>query len=93
MQNPDDGKNPYASPLLASDLSGLPPALIITAGYDPLRGDGEEYAERLKEAGVSVEVTRYDGMIHGFYLASGVYDQAKVAVNQAIDALNRVFYG
>jgi acetyl esterase len=92
LNNPEDGSNPYASPLSASDLAGLPPAFIITAEYDPLRDDGEKYATRLKESGVPVEVTRYDGMVHGFYLASGVYDQAKVAVSQAIQALNRVFH-
>lgn len=91
LNDVEDGNNPYASPLSASDLSGLPPALIITAEYDPLRDDGEQYAQRLHASGVSVELTRYDGMVHGFYLASGAYNQAKVAVSQAIQALKRVF--
>jgi acetyl esterase len=61
-----DGANPYASPLRAPDLSGLPSATVVTAGYDPLRDEGAAYADRLREAGVEVTHADYPGMVHVF---------------------------
>jgi acetyl esterase/lipase len=66
LPNAADITHPLASPLLAPDLSGLPPAFIMTAEYDGLRDDGELYGKRLQEVGVPVRVSRYDGMIHDF---------------------------
>lgn len=61
-----DVENMYAAPIKAKDVSGLPQAYIITAEYDPIRDEGEEYALKLQESGVDVKLTRYNGLCHGF---------------------------
>ncbi|WP_028782282.1 alpha/beta hydrolase [Thalassobacillus devorans] len=91
LRTESDGKHPYASPLLAENLNGLPPALVVTAEYDPLRDEGQAYARRLNEAGVAVEAKCYEGMIHGFFWMPGVLEQGKQCIDQASSALKRAF--
>jgi acetyl esterase len=68
-----------ASPARALTLAGLPPAYVLTAGADPLRDEGDEYARRLKEAGVSVTYKHFPGQFHGFFTMGKLLDQANVA--------------
>jgi acetyl esterase len=91
LADPVDGESPSASPLRASDLGGLPPALVMTAEVDPLRDEGELYAARLREAGVSVELGRFDGVMHGFFSLTNELDSAVEAQELAAAALRRAF--
>jgi acetyl esterase len=78
---------PYAAPLGAADLTGLPPALVQTAGFDPLRDEGEAYANALRGAGVGVQSTRYTGLIHGFFGMQDAVPAARPALVEAVAAL------
>ncbi|MHB8992779.1 MAG: alpha/beta hydrolase, partial [Chloroflexota bacterium] len=86
-----DGRHPHASPLRAEDLSGLPPALVLTAEFDPLRDEAEAYAARLREAGVPVTLTRYDGMVHNFVRLYAALDGGRRALDQVGGALREAF--
>lgn len=77
LRSEEDRKNIYASPLLAEDLSSLPPALLVTAEFDPLLDEGKAFAERLMEEGVEVDYRCFEGMIHGFFGFSGRIDKGK----------------
>ncbi len=82
-----------ASPLRARDLSGVAPALVVTAGFDPLRDEGKAYADRLAASGVATRYACYDGMIHGFFGMSKVIDATRRAIADAGAALAAAFAG
>ncbi|MEH2255845.1 alpha/beta hydrolase [Nostoc sp.] len=91
LNSQSDGNNPYASPLRAENLRGLPPATVITAEIDPLRSEGEAYAKRLREAGSSVKAINYNGVTHEFFGTGAVVDKAKQAVKEAAAGLRSGF--
>jgi acetyl esterase len=77
---PVDRQNPYASPSMSESLEGLPYTLVITAEYDVLRSEGEDYAKRLMDACVPTDLIQYDGALHGFMHFSAVFDDGQGAV-------------
>jgi len=91
LPNAKNRTNPYASPMLAKSHVGLPPALVITAGFDVLRDEGEAYAKKLKDAGVPTRAIRYPGLIHGFVSAPRLLPQARQATDEIAEALRSAF--
>ena len=87
----EDRRNPYAAPLRAASLRGLPPALVITAEFDPLCDDGNAYAARLREDGVPVRLSQQDGLIHGFFQMGAVIDRGRASVDEASRAVKDAF--
>ena len=86
-----DAFNPYVAPMAADDLSGLAPAFVLTCEYDPLRDEGEAYAERLREAGVPTVLSRYDGQIHALFNAGVPFTRTWDAINEAAGELQKAF--
>jgi acetyl esterase len=84
-----DRSNPYACPLAAQDYSRLPPAIVFTCEYDPLRDEGETYGQRLAAAGVAVQILRYDGMLHGVFGMGGVMDRTRTMLTDIALAVDR----
>ncbi len=87
LESPQQRTDWRVSPALHDDLSGLPPALILTAGYDPLRDEGRAYADLLKAAGVDAAYSCYDGQIHGFVTMGKVIDEAQTATEEVAAAV------
>lgn len=82
--------DPRVSPLLAEDLSGLPPAYVTTAGFDVLRDEGEAYARRLQSAGVDTTLRRHPGLVHSWINAVGLGRGPRSAADEIVDALRQV---
>jgi acetyl esterase len=89
LETEADRRDPRASPLLAGDHAGLPPAMIVTAGFDPLRDEGDAYARALTAAGVPVHHRCYEGLVHGFFSMSGAVDACSRAFDDAVSGLRR----
>ncbi len=86
-----DRKDPRASPFFTPDLRGTAPAFVATAGFDPLRDEGQAYAERLRAAGVPVRHRCYTSLFHGFFSSSGGFEAARPALVEAAAALRDAF--
>jgi acetyl esterase len=82
LHEPGQASNPYAVPLAAREFQGLPPAVLLVAGCDPLADEGREYAARLRAGGTQVRVVEYAGAIHGFMTMSAISPSAAAAVEQ-----------
>jgi acetyl esterase len=87
LRSEEDKQDPLASPILTEDLSGLPPAFVLTAECDPIRDEGEAYGERLRAAGVPVEMKRYAGMPHGFFNFAAALTVGRQAMEDAVAGL------
>ena len=91
LRDESAAQDPRAAPLRAADLANLPPALVVTAEYDPLRDEGRAYADRLRADGTPAEYREVPGLIHGFATSAGVLDRGRQAVAEMGDALRSAF--
>ncbi|GHO43458.1 alpha/beta hydrolase [Ktedonospora formicarum] len=92
LTTPEDGNQPYAAPLRASDLSQLPPALVVIPEYDPLRDEGRLYAQRLSESNVPTKLLPYAGMIHSFFRMNGIFERTAQAQKEVATELHTLLY-
>lgn len=93
LDSPADVGNVYAVPIRARSLEGVPPATVVTAGFDPLADEGAAYADRLDEAGVEVELLHYEAQIHGFLSLYMYIDEGRAAVDDVADSLTGALAG
>jgi len=91
LSDPSQINDPRASPILAKNFSHLPPAFVISAGYEIMRDDIEDYARLLQEAGVPTELHRYETTVHPFLSMAGVIDLGKAAIDESADKLKKAF--
>ena len=91
LNNKDERFDPYVSPILAKDFSNLPPAYVITSGYDVLRDEGHEYALELAKAGVPVAIRCYKEFMHGFFTMDAISDAVRPAIVETAEFLKKVF--
>jgi acetyl esterase len=89
----DKAGEPYCSPMHMAKLDGLPPAIIVTAEYDPLRDEGEAYGGRLEADGVPADVRREDGMIHGFFWMGGAIDRGRELLDELGADIHKALFG
>jgi acetyl esterase len=89
LTSPEDATDPRCSPLFEGELGGLPPAMVVTAGFDPLRDEGEAYAHELRKAGTQVELVCEEGLIHGFLNMGAIIRPAQAAVRRVAQSLRR----
>jgi len=92
LSSPADKNDWRASPIRAKSLNSVPPALVQTAGFDPLKDEGKAYADRMASEGVQVTYTDYPGMIHGFINLGGAINTAQTAIDEGVAALKQAFF-
>ena len=89
IKDNSDLENPYVSPLLDDNFSNLPPTIIISAEFDPLRDEGEMYSKKLKQTGIPVDYIRFKTMAHGFITANRLVSEAEEAIGDIVKGIKQ----